>query len=102
MMKAAIAPENLFWTPSSRSIISSARFSASSLIDASGWGMLVKSTHHGQKLDLEVQSRIRRDHTTPGAALAIRRGWGPDGLRLSARLHPRHPLRPAADDAVER
>src|SRR3954462_14777934 len=102
MMKAAIAPENLFWTPSSRSIISSARFSASSLIDASGWGMLVKSTHHGQKLDLEVQGRIRRDHTTARAALAIGRRGRTDELRLAAWLHHLHALGPAADDAVER
>src|SRR6266481_4648347 len=44
MMKAAIAPENLFWTPSSCSIISSARFSASSLIEASGWWMRATSS----------------------------------------------------------
>src|SRR3954469_15264685 len=102
MMKAAIAPANLFWTPSSCSIISSARFSASSLIDSSGWGMLVKSTHHGQKLDLEVQGRIRRDNATARAALAIGQGRGTDELRLAARLHHLHALGPAADDAVER
>src|SRR4051812_41551556 len=102
MMKAAIAPENLFWTPSSCSIISSARFSASSLIDASGWGMWVKSTHHGQKLDLEVQGRIRRDHATPGAALAIGHGGRTDELRLAARLHHLYAFGPAADDAVQR
>src|SRR5258706_13098558 len=100
MMKAAIAPENLFWTPSSRSIISSARFSASSLIDASGWAMLVKSTHHGQELDLEVQGRIRRDHATPRAALAIGRGGGTDEPPPSPRLPPLHPPGPRAGDAV--
>src|SRR5438874_7208102 len=36
-MNAAIAPVNLFWAPSSSSIISSARFSASSEISAAGW-----------------------------------------------------------------
>src|SRR5437762_7042469 len=109
MMKAAIAPENLFWTPSSRSIISSARFSASSLIEASGWWMramsslmLGESTRHGQELDLEVQGRIRRDHATPRAALAIGRGGRTNELRLAAWLHHLHALRPAADDAVER
>src|SRR5437764_8951694 len=36
-MNAAIAPVNLFWAPSSSSISSSARFSASSEISAAGW-----------------------------------------------------------------
>src|SRR2546421_6286516 len=108
MMKAAIAPENLFWTPSSRSIISSARFSASSLIEASGWWMramsslmLSESTRHGQELDLEVQGRVRRDHATPRATLAIggsRRAREPG---LAAPLHHLHALRPAADASGE-
>src|SRR5438105_9324443 len=46
-MKCAIAPVNLFWTPSSCSIISSARFSASSLISAAGWWMRATSSLMG-------------------------------------------------------
>src|SRR5689334_2799503 len=42
--KAAIQPRWRFWTPSSCSIISSARFSAASLISAAGWWMRATSS----------------------------------------------------------
>src|SRR3954471_16143145 len=43
-MNAAMAPVNLFWTPSSCSIISSARCSASSLISVAGGWMRATSS----------------------------------------------------------
>src|SRR3954462_5592166 len=39
-MNAAMAPRNLFWTPSSSSMSASARFSASSLIAAPGCALI--------------------------------------------------------------
>src|SRR6185295_11865827 len=44
MTKPASAPVSLFWTPSSRSIICSARCSASALISAAGWCSSVTSS----------------------------------------------------------
>src|SRR4051812_30730860 len=43
-MNTASAPRNLFWTPSSSSISSSARLSASSLIPAAGAGVRASSS----------------------------------------------------------
>src|SRR4051812_1073325 len=48
-MNAAIAPVNLFWAPSSSSIISSARFSASSEISAAGWWIRSTSSAMARK-----------------------------------------------------
>src|SRR5438874_2430468 len=79
-MKAARAPENLFWTPSSCSIISSARLRASSLTSAAGRWMRASSSLMRQPLlDLdarracEVGHRRRRQAADPeeGVDLAI-------------------------------
>src|SRR5437868_2081357 len=110
-MKAAIAPENRFWTPSSRSIISSARFSASSLIAASGVWMRATSSlmplfpklaNDGQQLDLEIQRCVRRDHAATRAALAVGCGGRTREPGFAARLHHLHAFGPATDHTVER
>src|SRR5256885_10983852 len=65
-MNAAMAPVNLFWTPSSCSILSWGRFSASSLISvAGGWMRATSSLISDSGSGLELKHRASIPDRTP-------------------------------------
>src|SRR6185369_11591203 len=73
VMKAASQPENLFWMPSSFSIISSARFIAASLISAAGVCRRAASS-------LIVSPKMKSPAGGPGGALVPRNSLDLDAL----------------------